>query len=96
MKTKILADFQICISVPLKKTLHCLKRVRIRSYYDQYFPAFGLNTERYGVSLRIQSKCGKIRTRVSPNTDTFYTALNSKVRFAAQLKRVFFTTLNIY
>ena len=28
-----------------------------------YFPAFGLNTERYSVSLRIQSKCGKIRTR---------------------------------
>ena len=28
-----------------------------------YFPAFGLNTERYGVSLRIQSECGKIRTR---------------------------------
>ena len=28
-----------------------------------YFPAFWLNTERYEVSLRIQSKCGKIRTR---------------------------------
>ena len=28
-----------------------------------YFPAFGLNTKRYKVSLRIQSKCGKIRTR---------------------------------
>ena len=28
-----------------------------------YFPTFGLNTERYGVSLRIQSKCGKRRTR---------------------------------
>ena len=27
------------------------------------FPAFGLNTERYFVSLRIQSKSGKIRTR---------------------------------
>ena len=27
-----------------------------------YFPAFGLNTERYEVSLRIQSECGKIRT----------------------------------
>ena len=26
-----------------------------------YFPAFGLNTERY-LSLRIQSECGKIRT----------------------------------
>ena len=28
-----------------------------------YFPAFGLNTERYGVPLRIKSKCGKIRFR---------------------------------
>ena len=28
-----------------------------------YFSAFGLNTERYFVSLRIQSKSGKIRTR---------------------------------
>ena len=28
-----------------------------------YFPAFGLNTERYFVSLRIQSECRKIRTR---------------------------------
>ena len=28
-----------------------------------YFPAFGLNTERYHVPLRIQSKCGKIPTR---------------------------------
>ena len=28
-----------------------------------YFPAFGLNTEMYCVSLRIQSECGKIRTR---------------------------------
>ena len=27
------------------------------------FPVFGLNKERYGVSLRIQSKCGKIRAR---------------------------------
>ena len=35
-------------------------------------PAFGLNTERYGVSLGIQSKCGKIRTRITPNTSTFY------------------------
>ena len=28
-----------------------------------YFPAFILNTERYFVSLRIQSECGKTRTR---------------------------------
>ena len=51
---------------------HCVKRVRIRSYSGPYFPAFGLNTERYSGSLRIQSECGKIRTRIIPNTDTFY------------------------
>ena len=30
-----------------------------------YFPVCGLNSERYFVSLRIQSECGKIRTRKS-------------------------------
>ena len=47
--------------------------MRIRSYSGTHFPAFGLNTERYGVSLRIQSECGKMRSRITPNTDTFYT-----------------------
>ena len=42
-----------------------------------YFPAFGLNTERYGVFLRIQSTCGKIRTRKTLNTDTFHAAFIS-------------------
>ena len=30
--------------------LHCVKSVRIWSYYGPHFPAFGLNMERYGVS----------------------------------------------
>ena len=34
---------------------HWVKSVRIRSYSGPYFPALGLNVERYGVSLRIQS-----------------------------------------
>ena len=51
---------------------HHVKSVRIRSYSGPYFPAFGLNTERYRLSLRIQSECGKIRTRITPNTDTFH------------------------
>ena len=29
-------------------TIYCVKNVRIRSYSGPYFPAFGLNTERYG------------------------------------------------
>ena len=51
---------------------HYVKSVRIRSLSDLYFPAVVLNTDKYGVSLRIQSECGKIRTRKTPNTDTFH------------------------
>ena len=39
----------------ISKNLHCMKSVRIQSYSGPYFPDFGLNTERYGVSLRIFS-----------------------------------------
>ena len=35
---------------------HCLKSVRILSFFGPYFPALGLNKGRYGVSLRIQSE----------------------------------------
>ena len=35
---------------------HSVKCVRIRSFSGPYFPAFGLNTDRYEASLRIQSK----------------------------------------
>ena len=51
---------------------HCVKSVRFRSFSGPYFPAFVLNSERYEVSLRIQSECWKIRTRKTPNTDTFH------------------------
>ena len=47
----------------------------IRSYSGPHFPAFGLNTERYSVSLCIQSECGKIRARITPNTDTFFAVI---------------------
>ena len=45
---------------------HYVKSARIRSYSGPYFPAFG-------VSIRIQSECGKMRARITPNTDTFHT-----------------------
>ena len=51
---------------------HCVKSVRIWSYSGLYFPAFGLNTDRYKVCLRIQSKCGKRRTRITLNKATFH------------------------
>ena len=59
-----------------KKTL--LKSVCVRSYSGRYFSAFRLNTERYGVYLEnIQTifspNAEKMRTRITRNTDTFYT-----------------------
>ena len=46
----------------LIRAVHCVKSVQIRSS-SPYFPAFGLNTERYEVPFRIQPDCVKIRTR---------------------------------
>ena len=53
------------------------KKSHIRRFFGPYFPAFELNTERYSVSLQIQPECGKIRTRKTPNTDTFHVGLIS-------------------
>ena len=57
---------------PLSAQLSLRESVRIQGYSGPYFPAFGLKTERCGLFLRIQSKCGKIWTRIIPNTDTFH------------------------
>ena len=45
---------------------HCVKSIRIWSYSGPHFPAFGLNTERYGVSRR---------ARITPNTCTIHAVL---------------------
>ena len=44
-----------------------MKSVRIRSFSGPYFLAFKLNTESY---------YGNIRTRKTPNMDTFHAAIN--------------------
>ena len=54
------------------ETTHCVKSVRNRNFSGPYFPAFGLNTERYSVSLRIQSKYGETLAKKISNTDTFH------------------------
>ena len=58
---------------------HCVKSVRVRSFSDLYFPSFGLNTETYFVSFRIQSESGKLRTRKTLNTDTLHAVSASKL-----------------
>ena len=56
--------------------LHCVESIRIRSFSGPYFPTFGLNTERYQVSLRIQFECEKLWTRKTVNTGTFHAVVN--------------------
>ena len=55
--------------------IHRVKSVRIWSYSGLYFLAFGLNTQRYSVSLHIQSECRKMWTRITPNTNTFHAVI---------------------
>ena len=64
-RSRTISGLLVIVSLYLKNSddFHCVKSGRIGSFSGPYFPAFGLNTERYGVSLRIQSKFGKIRTR---------------------------------
>ena len=59
-------------------SIHYVKSVRVRSFSGPYFPTFGLNTEKYGVPLRIQSECGKIWTRKTSNMDTFHAVIGTK------------------
>ena len=58
-------------------TNHCVNIFYIWSYSGPYFPAFRLNTDRYEVSLRIQSEWGQIWTRITLNTDTFHAVNDS-------------------
>ena len=60
--------------------LHCVKSVRIWIFSGPYFSAFQMNTERYSASLRIQSAYEKIRTRKTPNTDTFHAVLTTYLK----------------
>ena len=51
--------------------MHCVKGTHIRKFSGPYFSSFGLSAMRYVVSLCIQSEFEKIKTRKTPNMDTF-------------------------
>ena len=66
--------------VPVRATHHIytmffilMHELREKCLYSELFwSAFACI---WTVSLRIQSQCGKMRTRISPNTDTFYAVM---------------------
>ena len=49
----------------ITKLITAWKVSKYRVFSGPYITAFELNTERYSLSLRIQSECGKIRNRKS-------------------------------
>ena len=51
---------------------HCVKVSIFRVFLVRIFPHFGLNTKIQSVNLCIESKYGKIWTRKTKGTDTFY------------------------
>ena len=76
------------------KTLDChyVKSARIQSYSGPHFPAFGLNTDRYEVSIRIQSDCRKIRTRITPYTANFHALVITQIK-QIKMKSIWFLTI---
>ena len=71
LKLVALSEGSTHVAVTLKSSMvvsdqiTALKVSKYGVFSGPYFPAFGLNTERYSVSLRIQSEYGKMRTRKS-------------------------------
>ena len=72
---------------------HCAESVRIWSFSGLHFPALGLNTERCSVFFCIQSECGKIRARKTPNKDTFYAVLFFVIEFCHLTRAMIWSTL---
>ena len=70
------SDFTISTSTK-QKSLR--KKCPYSEFFWSVFSSIRMNTERYGVSLRIQFKCGKIRCRETGNTDSFYAVSSRKV-----------------
>ena len=65
---------------------HYVKIVRIRDFSGPYFHTFGFSTEIYSVNRHIQCECGKIRTRKTPHTDTYYAVRESRKNSYAATK----------
>ena len=60
--------------------INCVKSVRIRSYSGLHFSRIFQNTERNGGSIspyavRMRENAGNMRTKITPNTDTFYAVI---------------------
>ena len=74
---------------------HCVKSVLIWGYSGRHFSAFELNTKKYWVSLRIHPECGKMRTTITLEADTFYAVLVVQKRTGKSFLKMFHHALLI-
>ena len=77
ISTPQLICFLLTMSTPNTSNWQLIirKRISLRKKYpysELFRSVFSRIWTEYGVSLRIQSECGKIRTRKTPNADNFY------------------------
>ena len=63
----------VSIMLNTSKGLTSREKCPYSEFSGPFFPSFGLNTEKYRVSFYLQFDCGKIKSRETPNTDTFHT-----------------------
>ena len=66
----------------------CVKSVPIWNFSGPCFSASAPNADRYSVSLGIQPICEKIRTRKTPNTDTFHASSVARKFSVVRVKSV--------
>ena len=64
-------------------------------FFWSVFSTFGLNSEKYSLSLHIQSECGKIRTWETPNADTFYAVLVAAIMLTNILRNAIKISWNL-
>ena len=63
----------------------------VQSFSCLYFLALRLNTKIYSVNIHIQSTSAKMRTRVTPNTATFYVVMHFNSTLIIYFKNAFAT-----
>ena len=50
-------------------------------YSELFWSSFFHTRTEYGVSLRIQNKCGKMRTKITTNTDTIHASITFVIEY---------------
>ena len=84
---------QVAKNITSKNHAILLTAGKVSKYGDfsgLYFSTFRLNAERYGVCLRIQSECEKIRTRKIPYLGTFHAVHESSLNLVMDTQKQLF------